>query len=94
VVVVPQMAEQAMTARRVEELGLGLKLEKSEVTARSLREAVNTVASDHAMKARVRHMQETMLHMGGAQAAADAIIAFTRTEGQKGWSWPSLRDGN
>ena len=87
-VVVPQMAEQAMTARRVEELGLGRTLERAEVTAQSLREAVNQVATDHAMRARVRHMQETLRHLGGAQAAADAIIAFTRTEGQKGWSWP------
>ena len=92
-VVVPQMAEQAMTARRVAELGLGLTLEKTEVTARALQEAVNQVAADHAMQARVRQMQETLRHMGGAQAAADAVIAFTRTEGQKGWSWPALRHG-
>lgn len=91
-VVVPQMAEQAMTARRVEELGLGRKLEKAEVTAQSLREAVNQVAADHAMQARVRQMQETMRHMGGAQAAADAVIAFTRTEGQMAWSWPARQD--
>lgn len=93
-VVVPQMAEQAMTARRVEDLGLGVTLEKAEVTARAQQDAVNQVASDHAMQARVRHMQETMRRMGGAQAAADAVITFTRTEGQKGWSWPAPRDGN
>jgi len=92
-VVVPQMTEQAVTARRVDELGLGLSLERSEVTPESLREAVRRVASDRQMQARVQRMQETVRNMGGAQAAADAVIEFTRGEGQKGWSWPSHREG-
>jgi UDP:flavonoid glycosyltransferase YjiC (YdhE family) len=93
-VVVPLMAEQAMTAGRVDAMGLGLKLEQSALTAQSLREAVNQVAFDHAMHARVRQMQKTLRTMGGAQAAADAIIEFTRNEGQRTWSWPAPRNGN
>ena len=86
-VVVPQMAEQAVTARRVAELGLGLALEKPAVTAASLREAVGRVAGDQEIRARVRRMQETVRQMGGARTAADAVIRFSRTEGQKSWSW-------
>ena len=76
-VVVPQMAEQAVTARRVEELGLGLALEKPAVTAASLREAVGRVAGDREMRARVRRTQETIRQLGGARAAADAVIRFS-----------------
>jgi UDP:flavonoid glycosyltransferase YjiC (YdhE family) len=92
-VVVPQMTEQTITAHRVEALGLGLALEKSAVTAASLQAAVRHVASDPEMQARVRQMQATMRQMGGARAAADAVIRFSRTEGQKGWSWPARRGG-
>jgi MGT family glycosyltransferase len=92
-VVVPQMAEQAITARRVEELGLGLALEKSAVTATSLRKAVRQVAENKEIRSRVRRMQETLRQAGGARAAADAVIRFTQTEGQKGWSWAPRRGG-
>lgn len=92
-VVVPQMVEQAITARRVEALGLGLVLDKPAVTAGSLREVVRRVAGNDEMRARVRRMQEAVRQMGGARAAADAVLRFTRTEGQKGWSWPARRGG-
>jgi UDP:flavonoid glycosyltransferase YjiC (YdhE family) len=51
------------------------------------------VASDPEMHTRVRQMQATMRQMGGARAAAEAVIRFSRTEGQKGWSWPARRGG-
>jgi UDP:flavonoid glycosyltransferase YjiC (YdhE family) len=86
-VVVPQMAEQAITARRVEELGVGLALETAAVTEATLREAVRRVAGSQEIRLRVWRMQETIRQTGGARAAADAVIRFTRTEGQKGWSW-------
>ncbi len=89
-VVVPPMTEHVVIARRVEELGLGIVLEKSAVTAASLQEAVMRVASDQEMHRRVRQMQETFRQeVGGAQSAADAVLRFSRAEGQKGWSWPS-----
>jgi UDP:flavonoid glycosyltransferase YjiC (YdhE family) len=76
-VLAQQMAEQAVTARRVERHGLGLALEKAEITAQSPQDAVNQVAADHAMQARVRRLQGTIRQMGGAQAAADAVIAYS-----------------
>ena len=89
-VVVPPMTEHVVIARRVEELGLGIALEKSALTAASLKAAVMRVASDQEMHQRVHQMQETLRQeVGGAQSAADAVLRFSRAEGQKGWSWPS-----
>ena len=90
-VVVPQMMEHVIIARRVAELGLGITLEKSAVTAASLKAAVTRVASDQEMHQRVRQMREELRQVGegGVGSAADAVLRFSRAEGQKGWSWPS-----
>ena len=87
-VVVPQITDQVILAKRVEELGLGIALEKSAVTAGSLQEAVLRVTSNPAIHTRVQQMRATLRHIGGARSAVDAILRFSRTEGQKGWSWP------
>ncbi len=88
-VVIPQMLEQRITAKRVEELGLGIILESNAVTVHLLQEAVMHVSSDREIHARVRQMEQTLRQMRGAQSAADAVLHFSRTEGQKGWSWPA-----
>ena len=66
-VVIPQMTEQVITAHRVEELGLGLALEKPAVTVASLQETVRRVTSNQEMHTRVQQMQETIRQMGGAK---------------------------
>jgi UDP:flavonoid glycosyltransferase YjiC (YdhE family) len=88
-VVIPQMTEQVITAKRVEELGLGIAVEKSSLTAKSLQEAVIHVAKNQEIHRRVHQMQGTFRQMEGARSAADAVLHFSRTDGQKGWSWPS-----
>jgi len=74
-VVIPQMAEQAVTAARVTELGLGLALERASVTAASLREAVERVAQEPSFRERARHMQREVRAAGGYRRAADALQA-------------------
>jgi len=76
-VVVPQMPEQEMTARRVQELGLGLALEKETLTAEKLRAAVEQIAHDPSFRARVQEMQHEIRQAGGFQRAVDAIIRYT-----------------
>ena len=49
--VIPQMGEQMIIGRRVEELGAGLYIEKTEVTADKLREGVRRLLTD-------RHFRE------------------------------------
>jgi MGT family glycosyltransferase len=75
-VVVPQMPEQAMTAQRVNELGLGIMLDSSTLTPESLRLAVERVMNDSAFHTRVSEMQHHIRNAGGYKKAADAIISF------------------
>jgi UDP:flavonoid glycosyltransferase YjiC (YdhE family) len=71
------MIEQEMNARRVQELGLGLALEKEMLTAERLRAAVEQITHDSGFRARVQAMQQEIRQAGGYQRAADAIIHYT-----------------
>jgi MGT family glycosyltransferase len=75
-IALPQMAEQAMTARRIAELGLGLLLEPATVTAATLRASVADVLADAAIRAQVAAVRTRTHAAGGYQRAADALIAF------------------
>jgi MGT family glycosyltransferase len=77
-VVVPQMMEQEINAHRVQELGLGLALEKEALTAEKLRAAVSQVASDADFRARLQEMQQEVRQSGGSQRAADEIIRYVQ----------------
>jgi MGT family glycosyltransferase len=76
VVVIPQMPEQMMTALRVQELGLGVMLDKNTVTAVQLRTAVEQVMDDSAYRMRVQDMQRHIQNAGGYKRAAGAIMRF------------------
>jgi MGT family glycosyltransferase len=86
-VVVPQQPEQAMTAARVAELGLGVALEPGQVTVDALRDAVTTISGDAGYWSRIAHMQQAAREAGGYLRAADAIQQFghqqSREEGAK-----------
>jgi len=75
-VVVPQMAEQEATARRVAELGLGRFLPREEVTPARLRDAVAELSRDPAVTARLRAMRDQIRAAGGVERAAGAIGAI------------------
>jgi MGT family glycosyltransferase len=75
-VAIPQMPEQAMTAQRIEELGLGLMLDKNTVTPESLRLAVERMMTDASFRTRVSEMQHHVRNAGGYKKATDAIMAF------------------
>lgn len=72
-VAVPQMPEQEATARRLEELGLGRRLVTDHLTARSLREVVDEVATDQQIRDNLAGVTSIVRDAGGAVAAADAI---------------------
>src|SRR3954468_24960649 len=78
VVVVPQMVEQEIVGRRVEQLGAGLFLPKAAVTAEALRAAVRSVLSDESYRRQASEGGATSRAAGGVRRAADAILAFTR----------------
>lgn len=73
---VPQMPEQAVTGGRVEELGLGRKLDPKTMTAESLRKTVDEVAADPHIRANVARFRDELRAVDGAAVGADALEAL------------------
>jgi MGT family glycosyltransferase len=78
-VTVPQMPEQEANARRVEELGLGRRLDPLALTPERLRAAVDEVTADEGIRANLAAMRTSIRGAGGSVAAADAIEARLAT---------------
>jgi MGT family glycosyltransferase len=82
-VVLPQMAEQAMTARQVQKLGLGVSLDGKEVSADGLLHAVQQITDDAAFAQRAQAMQQTLHEAGGYRKATDVLMHYvSRNRGQ------------
>jgi MGT family glycosyltransferase len=75
-VVIPQMPEQAVTASRVNELGLGVALEKTAVTASLLQSVVAQVANKPQFRERAQRMRDVVHSSGGYKQAVEAILQF------------------
>ena len=75
-VVIPQMFEQEMTARRVTELGLGQHFLPDEINVQVLQKSVQQVSEDKQLKKRVYDMQQKIREAGGAKKAAEEIEKF------------------
>jgi MGT family glycosyltransferase len=73
VVAVPPSIWNAEVAYRLGELGLGVNVPARRVTARALRQAVDTAFFDEALRGRVRRMRDDLRINPGAEAAANAI---------------------
>ncbi len=69
---VPQQAEQAITAARVVALGAGLLLQ--EMTAESLRRSAEAVLNDPGFQQRATRLGESLRRAGGPQRAADLVL--------------------
>lgn len=82
-VLVPQMGEQEIVARRVEDLGAGLCITKTEVTADVLRQSVRRVQSDERFRIQAALAGKSFRAAGGAARGADAILAFTRAQARR-----------
>ncbi len=78
VVVIPQMGEQEVVGRRVEEIGAGIHLAKQDVSAEKLRESVARLLTDGRFREQAAVVRESFRTAGGVARAADAIVAFTR----------------
>lgn len=75
-VVIPQMMEQAATARRVKELGLGEAFTRETLTAQNLRQAVDHVMTDAGIRQRIKPMQAALRNSGGAARAAELVLDY------------------
>lgn len=72
---VPQQPEQAATARRLEELGLGRHLAAEDVAPEALRAGADALHADADVRRNVAAMSAVVRGAGGAAAAANAIEA-------------------
>lgn len=77
-VAIPQMQEQAVTARRIAEMRLGIALEKEAVTIATLYDAVEQVVNDRTIRERVQLMKQLTREAGGYKLATDALMQFTQ----------------
>lgn len=74
----PQMPEQVANADRIQELGLGERLDAGTVTAETLRAAVTRVASNPGVHANLDRMRKAIRDSGGATRGADVIEEYLR----------------
>lgn len=92
-VVIPQMLEQEVSARRVAKFGLGTHLDEEHLTVAQLRQAVAHVQHDPTILQRVQAMQRIVRADGGYQRATDAILDFARaghaTDNASRWRVPA-----
>ena len=75
----PQRGDQHIVARRVEELGAGLRVR--EATPAALRRDVERLLGEPSFRAAAEDLGRTLRTAGGAARAADAIVAFTAAAG-------------
>jgi MGT family glycosyltransferase len=73
-VVIPVTGDQPLVAKRVSEVGAGIRLNRKELTSESLREAVEKVTYDVTFKENSRKVGETLRNAGGYNRAVDEIL--------------------
>lgn len=76
-IAIPQMDEQAITAREIERNGLGFALlDKKAITSEILKEKIEILLNDSSYKEKVNEFSTDMKALGGAKASVEALIAF------------------
>ena len=76
-IAIPQMEEQAITARQIEKTGLGVAfLDKGAITSASLKEAIEKLLNDTSYRHTAKDFSEDMKSLGGAAASADALLKY------------------
>ena len=76
-IAIPQMDEQAITARQIERNGLGFALlDKGAITSGMLKEKIQILLNDLSYKEKVNEFSADMKTLGGAKASVNALISF------------------
>ena len=76
-IAIPQMEEQAITARQIEKLGLGTAfLDKNAITGESLKAAIVKLLTEPSYKETAADFSQDMKSLGGAAASARALMEF------------------
>jgi len=77
-VVVPFVSDQPVNARRIEELGLGKRMEYKQITSESLKQTVFSVLHDEQIARNMRQTQELITNAPGNAGGASLIIEYYR----------------
>ena len=76
-IAIPQMEEQAITARQIEKNGLGTAfLDKTAITSASLKAAIQELLEDASYRDTAKDFSDDMKSLGGAAASAEALLRF------------------
>lgn len=73
-VVIPVTGDQPLVAKRVTEVGAGIRLNRKELTSELLRETVEKVIDDVTFKENSRKVGESLRNAGGYNRAVDEIF--------------------
>ncbi|MEB9381904.1 glycosyltransferase [Bacillus cereus] len=73
-VVIPVTGDQPFVAKRLTEVGAGIKLNRNELTSELLRETVKKVMDDVTFKENSRKVGESLRNAGGYQRAVEEIF--------------------
>jgi MGT family glycosyltransferase len=76
VVIIPQMAEQAATARRVQELKCGIHLPRQAVSVEALQNSLRELRSDNSYRGKASIIGDAARDAGGYKKSADVISRF------------------
>ena len=78
-IAIPQMEEQAITARQIVKNGLGFAfLDKKQITSEALKAAIVELLEKASYRSAVKAFSDDMKSLGGAKASADAIMRFLK----------------
>ncbi|MBJ8031673.1 macrolide family glycosyltransferase [Bacillus cereus group sp. N21] len=75
-VVIPVTGDQPLVAKRVTEMGAGIRLNRKELTSKLLREAVQTIINDVTFKENSHKVGKSLRDAGGYKKATEEIIKF------------------
>ena len=79
-VMVPQMTEQYINARRIHELGAGIVIDKKNLTKESLRFAVNKILHTSSYKEEVEKLRKELHDAGGYKRTVDILETYPFTK--------------
>lgn len=77
----PYAADQSLLAHRVEELGAGIFIDRTQVDALLLKQAAQTILADQRYRAGSSKISDSFKNAGGFTKAADAVFAFKQQYG-------------
>jgi MGT family glycosyltransferase len=77
-IVIPKDADQPIIARRISELGAGVRMKRTRLTVQKLRDQAIAVLSNPTFADNARKIGETLAQAGGYQRAAKEIIDFQK----------------